>query len=263
MRRRWRAGRTTETHLEIRRESAFDLPTRRRQNSACSSRVSCCTRRGLGFAKSSTGLTTKGKAAKRHGLRTSRSASRPIAGLDSEEPMLRQRLRQLTLELRESAQRFHRRNDERAEVAKHLAKVSVGMALAFGAAIVVCLTLSACAVACRASPLVLLIAGASAGGLGALLSRTTVPRNERVRPEFGELLRWDLFLRACIGAAAALLVTAVLLSERLLLLPEGSMAKAAHVVVLGFGAGFSDRFFKSMLGRAIGTRRTRSSHDKE
>ena len=173
MRRHWHAGWTAETYLEIRRKSASDLPTRWRQNSACSSRVSCCTRRGLGFAKSSTGLTTKGKAAKRHGLRTSRSASRPIAGLDSEEPVLRQRLRQLTLELRESALRFNRRNDERAEVTKHLAKVSVGMALVFGAAIVVCLTLSACAVACRASPLVLLVAGASAGGLGALLSRTT------------------------------------------------------------------------------------------
>ena len=183
--------------------------------------------------------------------------------LDSNEPILRQRLRQLTLELRESALRFNRRNDERAEVTKRLAKVSVWMALGFGAAIAVCLTLSACGVASRASTLVLLIAGASAGGLGALLSRTTVPRDERVRPEFRGLLEWDLRLRVCIGAAAALLVTAVLLSERLLLLPPGSMTKAAYVVFLGFGAGFSDRFFKSMLGRAIGTRRARSSDDKE
>ena len=184
--------------------------------------------------------------------------------LDSgEERMLRQRLRQLTLELRESALRFNRRNDERAEVIRALAKVSVWMALAFGAAIVACLTLSACDVGCRASTLVLLIASASAGGLGALLSRTAVPREERVRPEFKELLKWDLLLRVCIGAAAAVLVAAILLSERLFLLPPGSMSKAAYVVVFGFGAGFSDRFFKSMLGRAIGTRRGGSSGDKE
>lgn len=178
------------------------------------------------------------------------------------ERMLRQRLRQLTLELRESALRFNRRHDERAEVTRHLAKVSAWVALALGGAIVTCLTLSACDVACKESTLLLLIAAASAGGLGALFSRTAVPRDERVRLEFKVLLRWDLLLRVCIGAAAALLLAAILFSGKLVQLPPEAMGKAAYLVFFGFGAGFSDRFFKSMLGQAIGTRRGRSSGDR-
>ena len=193
-------------------------------------------------------------------------AERISAGAGVPEPdqlrSLRQRLRQPTLELRESALRFNRLNDERAEVTRALSKFSVLLACVLGAVIVAGLTLSAGDVVCEVSTLVLLIAAASAGGLGALFSRTVAPRDERVRRAFKGLLKWDLGLRVCIGAGAAILVAAILLSERLFELPTEGVGNAAYLVSFGFAAGFSDRFFKSMLAQTIGTRRSRSSGDR-
>lgn len=181
----------------------------------------------------------------------------------TEQRHLRQRLRQLTLELRESALRFNRLNDERAEVTKALAKFSVCLAGVLGGGVAACLTLSGCVDACEAKTLVLLLAAASAGGLGALFSRTAAPKDERLRLEYKALLKWDLAMRVCFGAAAALLVAAILLSGRPFELPDGGMTRAAYLVVFGFGAGFSDRLFKSMLAQSVGARRSRSSDDRK
>lgn len=146
---------------------------------------------------------------------------------------------------------------------KALAKFIVFLAGLLGGGVVACLTLYVCACACEAKTLVLLIAASSAGGLGALFSRTAASREERVRPEYKALLKWDLGMRVCIGAGAALLVAAILLSEKLFELPDGAMAKATYLVFFGFGAGFSDRFFKSMLAQSIGTRRSRTPDDRK
>lgn len=174
---------------------------------------------------------------------------------------MRQRLRQLTLELRESALRFNRLNEERAAVTRDVMKLGVSLLCLFGALVAACLTFSTWTAPCAASTLVLLVASISAGGMGAVFSRFGARRDERQRQAFKGILKWDMGLHVCIGSGAALLVAAVLLSERIFPLPQESTARAAYLVVLGFGAGFSDRLFKVMLSQVIGTRR--SSRDGE
>lgn len=177
----------------------------------------------------------------------------------NQELALRQRLRQLTLELDESAARFNRLNDERAAATRGVMKLGAGLTALFGGIIVACMALAA---GPASPPLVFLLSGIAAGAMGAVFSRVAAPRDERTRPQFVGLVRWDMLVRVCIGGGAALLVTATLLSGKVFELPEEGVARAAYVVVFSFGAGFSDRFFKSMLAQAIGTRRSRSSGDR-
>ena len=189
-----------------------------------------------------------------------RISASSVVSVDADREMaLRQRLRQLTFELEESAGRFNRLSDERAAATRAVMALGAVLAALFGAIVVTCIVLAADS---APPPLVLLIAGIAAGGMGAVFSRVAAPRDERTRPQFAGLVRWDMLVRVCIGAGAALLVTATLLSGKVFKLPEGGVAQAAYVVVFGFGAGFSDRFFKSMLAQAIGTRRGRSSGDR-
>lgn len=188
----------------------------------------------------------------------------PDSGAPEPDPerCLRQRLRQLTLELRESALGFNRLNGERAAATRYVLRLGAFLIGVFGIAVATCLTFSCCVGPYWASTLVILLGGTAAGGMGAVFSRVAAPRYERARSRYTGLLKWDLLARAFIGAGAALLVAAILLSETIFTLPEEAIARAAFLVVLGFAAGFSDRFFKSMLAQAIGTRRSRSSGDR-
>lgn len=189
------------------------------------------------------------------------------ADLQEKEPdklrLLRQRLRQLTLELQESALRFNRLNEERAAVTREVIDFGVLLLCVFAALLVACLTLSTYAITGAVSMLVYLVAGMSAGGMGAVLSTFGTPRDERVRQKFKKILKANMRLHVCVGSGVALLVAAVLLSERIFPLPEARIAQMAYFAIFGFGAGFSDRVWKVLLSQVIGTRGRRSSRDGE
>ena len=186
---------------------------------------------------------------------------------DVDEPSsdtLRQRLRQLTLELHEAAGRFNRLAEQRAGVAREEIKLGVKLLFGFVPLLVVCLSLSITAAPGVLSTILSLVGGVSSGAAGAVLSRLSTLRDERRRDEFKSILKWDVVRRACIGSTAALFVGAALLSGvlRVFLLPDESLARVALFVVLGFAAGFSDRWFIAMLSRVIGTRPASSPRDR-
>jgi hypothetical protein len=186
---------------------------------------------------------------------------------DDDEPSsdtLRQRLRQLTLELHESAARYNRLVGERAEVTREVIKLGVMFLCGFIALTAACVTLATWPVTAAGTTLVSLVAGVVSGGMGAVFSRLRTLRDERTRREFEDILKWDMGLRACIGSGAALFVVAVLLSDFLavLQLPDDITARVALLVVFGFGAGFSDRLFNVMLSKVLGTSASHSPRDR-
>ena len=178
---------------------------------------------------------------------------------------LRWRLRQLTLELHESAGRYNRLTEERAGVARKLIKLGVLLLCGFVLSGVACMTLSIRPASSAAPAALSLVAGLSSGGAGGVFSRLRTLRHERRRDEFTSILKWDMVLRACIGSTAALVVGAALLSGWLrgFLLPEEGIARVALFVVLGFAAGFSDRLFMAMLSPLIETQRARAPKDRD
>ena len=187
---------------------------------------------------------------------------------DVDEPSsdtLRWRLRQLTLELHESAGRYNRLAEERAGVACKIIKLGVALLCIFVLSVVGCLTLSIMPAHSAVSTALPLVAGLLSGGAGAVFSRLRTLRHERTRDEFTSILKWDMGLRACIGSNAALIVGAALLSGWLrgFLLPDEGIARVALFVVLGFAAGFSDRLFMAMLSPLIGTRRASAPRDRD
>ena len=177
----------------------------------------------------------------------------------------RWRLRQLTLELHESAGRYNRLAEERAGVACKIIKQGVWLLCGFVLSVVVCLTLSIGPAPRAVSAALSLVAGLSSGGAGGVISRLQTLRREKRRDEFTSILKWDMGLRACIGATAALVVGAALLSGWLrgLLLPDEGIARVALFVVLGFAAGFSDRLFMAMLSPLIEAHRARGPKDRD
>ena len=186
---------------------------------------------------------------------------------DDDEPpsdTLRQRLRQLTLELHESAARYNRLVGERAEVTREVIKLGVMFLCGFVALTAACVTLATWPVTAAGTTLVSLVAGVVSGGMGAVFSRLRTLRDERTRRQFEDILKWDMGLRACIGSGAALFVVAVLLSDFLavLQLPDDITARVALLVVFGFGAGFSDRLFNVMLSKVLGTSASHSPRDR-
>ena len=192
-------------------------------------------------------------------------ASRIQADIDEpSSDTLRQRLRQLTLELHESAARYNRLVEERAEVTREMVKLGVILVSVFAGLVVACVTLSTFPASAAGATLVSLVAGVASGGMGAVFSRLRTLRYDRTRREFENLLKWDMVLRACIGLSAALFVVAVLLSDLLAIfqLPDDRTARVALLVVVGFGAGFSDRLFNVMLSQVLGTRASHSPRDR-
>lgn len=177
---------------------------------------------------------------------------------------LRQRLRQLTLELHEAAGRFNRLAAERAGVTLEVIKLGVKLLCGFVPLLVVCLSLSITAAPGVDSTVLSLVGGVSSGAAGAVLSRLSTLREERRRDEFTSILKLDMVRRACIGSTAALFVGAALLSGSLgfFSLPDESLARVALFVVLGFAAGFSDRWFNEMLSRVIGPRGASSPRER-
>lgn len=177
---------------------------------------------------------------------------------------LRQRLRQLTLELHEAAGRFNRLAEQRAGVTSEVIKLGVKLLCVLVPLLLVCLSLSVTAAPGVLSTILSLVGGVSSGAAGAVLSRLSTLRDERRRDEFTSIFKSDVVRRACIGSTAALFVGAALLSGalRVFLLPDESLARVALFVVLGFAAGFSDRWFNEMLSRVIGTRAASSPRDR-
>ena len=169
---------------------------------------------------------------------------------------LRQYLRQLTLELHESAARYNRLNEERAAVMHFVYKQGGLLVLVYSVVVIVCIALSSCPFPVAVATILSLLAGASSGGMGAVFSRLQTLRRVRTRRGFEDLLKADMVLRTIIGFGAALIVAAVLLSESLpfIRLPEEPIPKIALLVVFGFSAGFSDRLFSVMLSQVIGAR---------
>ena len=165
----------------------------------------------------------------------------------------RHRLRQLTLELHESALRYNRLNEDRARAVGEVLDRAMLLLWIFVASVMTCLTSSTYFVSDWAATLVSLVAGVSAGGMGAVFSRLAARRDEKVREKFGPILKSALMWHVSVGSGAALLVVAIALSERVFPLPEVRIQQVAFLVALGFGAGFSDRLMDVMLSRVIGT----------
>lgn len=184
--------------------------------------------------------------------------------VESPSDTLRRRLRQLTLELNESAGRYNRLAEERAGVTRKIIRQGVALLCTFVLSIVGCLTLSIRPAHSAVLTAVSLLAGVLSGGAGGVFSRLRTLRYEHTRGKFTSVLKWDMALRACIGCHAALIVGAALLSGWLrgFLLPDEGIARVALFVVLGFAAGFSDRLFMAMLSPLIGTRRASAPKDR-
>ena len=177
---------------------------------------------------------------------------------------LRLRLRQLTLELQEAAARFNRLAIERAAVTREVIKLGMKLVIAFSLLVVIFVTFSSWMMPTGVATLLSLATGISSGGMGAVFSRLQTLRKEKVRHEFEKILKLDMMLRACIGASAALFVVAVLLSESLpfIRIPDERTARITFLVVVGFGAGFSDRLFNVVLSQVIGTRPPHSPRNR-
>ncbi|MCY3837964.1 MAG: hypothetical protein OXH09_04840 [Gammaproteobacteria bacterium] len=157
------------------------------------------------------------------------------------EAVLRQRLQQLTLELQESAMRYNRLAEERADVTREVSKLGSWMIIVLLVLLVSCLTFANADVPDWASTLMSLASAFLAGGMGSIFSRLRTLRSERVRHEFSGTFKWDLWTRACLGAGAALVTVSVLLSGILpIAVPEEVGARLPFFVGFGFAAGLSE-----------------------
>lgn len=178
--------------------------------------------------------------------------------------IVRQRLRQLTLELQESAARYNRLANERAGVTRDVNKFGILLIVVFLATLVACFALSDISICSTAKLAIMLIACAAAGGMAATFGRLTTIRKERVRYAFAQTFKWDMGARACLGAVSAVFVAAGLLSEFLPIdVPEETTKRLFFLVLFGFGAGFSDRLFNQTLERVIGSRGPRAAVEPE
>ncbi len=185
-----------------------------------------------------------------------------INGQIVQEETVRQRLRQLTLELQESASRYNRLNEERATVTRDVNRLAIWIISILLVLLVVCFMISTFEIPSWASTLMSLGSGVLSGGMGAVFSRLKSVRSERVRYEFSQLFRSDMGARACLGACAALFVVSMLLSGFFpIKLPDDAPARLGFFVVFGFGAGFSDKLFNDTLSKVIGSRAPRSKGD--
>ena len=185
-----------------------------------------------------------------------------INGQIVQEETVRQRLRQLTLELQESASRYNRLNEERATVTRDVNRLAIWIISILLVLLVVCFMISTFEIPSWASTLMSLGSGVLSGGMGAVFSRLKSFRSERVRYEFSQLFRSDMGARACLGACAALFVVSMLLSGFFpIKLPDDAPARLGFFVAFGFGAGFSDKLFNDTLSKIIGSRAPRSKGD--
>ncbi|MYA60130.1 MAG: hypothetical protein F4X40_06185 [Chloroflexi bacterium] len=174
---------------------------------------------------------------------------------------LRQRLRQLTLELGEAASSYNRLNNERSKVTSDVIGLAVRLLCVFAVSVIACLTISHCVKPGWTLTLVSSVATVSAGGMGAVFSRLRTLQDERLRKQFTKIFRSDLLLRVGVGSGAALLVAAIVLSGRFFALPKTQIEQVAVLVALGFAAGFSERVWKVMLSQATGRSSRLSSKD--
>lgn len=170
---------------------------------------------------------------------------------------LRQRSRQLTLELHESALRYNRLHEDREKVMREVLHLGLRFLWFFLVSVFTCLTLSTFPISDWRMTLLSLMAGASGGGMGAVFSRLTKPRDEKLRKKFRRILKSDMTWHVSVGFGSGLLVVAIVLSGRLFVLPDVSIEQVALLVLGGFGAGYSDKLRNLMLYRVIGAR---SSH---
>lgn len=178
------------------------------------------------------------------------------------KPDLRQRLRQLTLELHESATGYNRLAEERATVVRGVNKLGLKFIVVFLVMLLICF--AAPTISCTHSFLAPISMAASifAGCTGATFSRLTTIRSERTRYEFVETFKLDLWARVSLGAASAVIIGAALLSGVLpIRLPEDEASRLGFYVTFGFAGGFSDRLLNQTLARIIGARAPRSRED--
>ena len=186
----------------------------------------------------------------------------PHGKLADGDAVLRPRLQQLTLELHESAMRYNRLAEERADVTREVTKVGSCMVIVLLVLLVACLTFASADVAGWAATLMSLAAAFLAGGMGSVFSRLRTLRRERLRGKFSPTFKWDLWTRACLGAGAALVTVSVLLSGILpIALPDEVDARLPFFVGFGFAAGLSDRLLYDTLARVIGSRAPQSARD--
>ena len=182
------------------------------------------------------------------------------SGVTGESEIVRQRLRQLTLELQESAARYNRLANERAAVTRVVNRFGIFLITMFLVTLILCFALSNLQVCSSLILAVMLIACAVSGGMAATFGRLTTIRRERVRYSFAQTFKWDMGARACLGAVSAVFLAAALLSGFLPIdVPEDATKRLFFLVLFGFGAGFSDRLFNQTLERVIGSRAPRTT----
>ena len=186
------------------------------------------------------------------------------SGVAGDREIIRQRLRQLILELQESAARYNRLAIERAAVTRVVNKFGIFLVVVFLVTLVLCFALSNLQVSSSLTLAVMLIACAVSGGMAATFGRLTTIRSERVRHTFAQTFKWDMGARACLGAVSAVFIAAALLSGFLPIdVPENATKRLFFLVLFGFGAGFSDRLFNQTLERVIGSRAPRPTADSD
>ena len=186
------------------------------------------------------------------------------SGVAGDSEIIRQRLRQLTLELQESAARYNRLAIERAAVTRIVNKFGILLVVVFLVTLVLCFALSNLQICSSLMLAVMLIACAVSGGMAATFGRLTTIRRERVRHTFAQTFKWDMGARACLGAVSAVFLAAALLSGFLPIeVPENATKRLFFLVLFGFGAGFSDRLFNQTLERIIGSRAPRPTADSD
>jgi hypothetical protein len=169
----------------------------------------------------------------------------PDASTVKEENTVRQRLRQLTLELYEEAESYSRTALEKSRVIRNL--TAAGIALL---AVLILFEWLMISYALQNAPTFKgwLSMSLLAGAIGAATSLLSSIGSEKVREEYFMALLVQMAVRTLIGIVYALVVYAGVSSDTIpIRVPSGLEKEIAFYILLGFFAGFSDKLFGQTL----------------
>ncbi len=184
--------------------------------------------------------------------------------VEHDQEIARQKLRQLTLELQESAARYNRLTNEKAEVTAAINRFGIFLILGLLVTLISCYAFIEFHVPAPLISVLTIISCAVSGGMAAVFSRLTTFRRERARYDYELTLKHDMVARACLGAVAAIFIVAALLSGFFrIVVPDDAADHFFLLVLFSFVAGYSDRLFNDTLERVIGSRSPKTSRKSE
>lgn len=180
------------------------------------------------------------------------------------EQVVRFRLKSLTYESTEAAERYERLAKERSRAIRRVLRVSLAIVAVLLAGLVCSLNglmsdpgdglnNEQNAVDSNALSWARLMPVLLAGGLGAMITIVPSTINERKkRSDYSWTYIWYMVVRVVLGSVYAFIVYSATLAEVLpLAVPAEPRAAMPFLTVLGFASGFSDRLFGQVLSGLI------------